>query len=306
MIRVVQGQHGDLQHRLAWDPGIAGLSISQTDRGECTIGGESCSNFPLSSNIERSASLAGVSQRYCNTSFMHQHEKLMEAVWILVENWRMDSFWDEAMCHMQETSGVDVFQDYASQELVVHDLIWDPWGNMSDCSSLEGFYYVSHRWIWDPSIILEGIRLLLEDKQFSSREDCNVPTLGHHHSAEVYEDQSSQMGVIVSTGFIERHCGAQLSFLIICHHYEPFHTGWIWFRCISMISMILTILIYKSMKFTEEVILGTLLGGTSQCNSSLESRGETLQDGMTRSDFQWLGKPQGEIKSFSEVKRLIN
>ena len=70
--------------------------------------------------------------------------------------------------------------------------------------------------------------------------------------------------------------------------------------------MILTILSYKSMKFTEEVILGTLLGGTSQCNNSLESGRETLQDGMARSDFQWLGKPQREIRSFSEVKRLIN
>jgi hypothetical protein len=183
MVIVVQGQHGDLRHRLAWDPGIVGLIISQTDRGECTIAREICSNFPLSSSIERSASLAGVSQRSCSTLFMHQHEQLMEAVWILVETWRMDSFRYEAMCHMQETSGVDVFQDYASQELVVHDLIWDPWGNKSDCSSLEGFYCVSHRWKWDPGIILEGIRLLLEDKQFSSREDCNVPTLGHHHSA---------------------------------------------------------------------------------------------------------------------------
>ena len=63
---------------------------------------------------------------------------------------------------------------------------------------------------------------------------------------------------------------------------------------------------YKSTKFTEEVILGTLLGGTSQCSSSLESREEKLQDGMARSDFQWPGKPQGEIRSFSKVKRLIN
>jgi hypothetical protein len=60
------------------------------------------------------------------------------------------------------------------------------------------------------------------------------------------------------------------------------------------------------MKFTKEVILGTLLRGTSQCNSSLESRGETLHDGMARSDFQWPRKPQGEIRSFSEVKMLIN
>jgi hypothetical protein len=92
---------------------------------------------------------------------------------------------------------------------------------------------------------------------------CNVPTLGHHHSVEVYDDQSSQMGVIASTGAIERHCEVHISLLIISHHYEPFHTGWLWFRCILMIFMILTILSYKSIKFTEEVILCTLLGGTS-------------------------------------------
>jgi hypothetical protein len=114
------------------------------------------------------------------------------------------------------------------------------------------------------------------------------------------------MDVIASTGVFERHCGVQLVSMIIFHHYEPFRTGWLWFRCIPTISMILTILSYKSMEFTEEVILGTLLGGTSQCNSSLESEGETLQDGMARSDFQWPGKPQGEIRSFSKVKRLIN
>jgi hypothetical protein len=135
---------------------------------------------------------------------------------------------------------------------------------------------------------------------------CNVPTLGHHHRAEIYDDQSSQMDARASTGVFERHCGVQLALMIIFHHYEPFRTGWLWFRCIPTISMILTILSYKSMEFTEEVILGTLLGGTSQCNSSLESGGATLQDGMARSDFQWPGKPQGEIRSFSKVKRLIN
>jgi hypothetical protein len=135
---------------------------------------------------------------------------------------------------------------------------------------------------------------------------CNVPTLGHHHSAEIYDDQSSQMDVIASTGVFERHCRVHLALIIIFHHYEPFHTGWLCFRCIPTISMILTILSYKLIEITEEVILGTLLGGTFQCNSSLESIGATLQDGIARSDFQWLRKPQGEIRSFSEVKRSIN
>jgi hypothetical protein len=66
--------------------------------------------------------------------------------------------------------------------------------------------------------------------------------------------------------------------------------------------MILIILSYRLIKFAEEVILGTLLGGTSQCNNSLESRGTTLQDRMMRSDFQWPRKPQGEIRHFLKVK----
>jgi hypothetical protein len=114
------------------------------------------------------------------------------------------------------------------------------------------------------------------------------------------------MDVIASTGVFERHCGVQLAFIIIFHHYEPFLIGWLWFRSIPTISMILTILSYKLIKITEEGILGTLLEGTSQCNSSLELGGAALQDGMDRSDFQWPGKPQGEIRRFSEVKRLIN
>jgi hypothetical protein len=220
-------KHGDLRQRLARDPEIAGLSISLIDRGEWTIARESYSNFPLSFSIERSTSLAGVSRRSCSTSFRHQHEQLMGVVWILVETWRMDSFRDEAMCHMQETPRVSVFQDYASQVLAVHDLIWDPGGRVYEYSSLDGFYCVSHRWTWDPGILFEGIWLLLEDKQFSSREDCNVPTLGHHHSVEVYDDQSSQMDVIASTGVIERHCGVQLALLILFHHYEPFCIDWL-------------------------------------------------------------------------------
>jgi hypothetical protein len=131
------------------------------------------------------------------------------------------------------------------------------------CSSFEGLYFVSHNWTRDPGILVEWIWLLLEEKQFSSREDCNVSTLGHHHMAETYDDQSSQMDVIENTGVFERHCGVQLEFIIIFHHYEPFCTGWLWFRSILTISMILTILSYKLIKITKEGILGTLLGGTS-------------------------------------------
>jgi hypothetical protein len=62
MVSVVQCQHGDLRQRLAWDPGIAGLSISLTDRGEWTFARESCFDFPLSFSVEEITSLEGVSR----------------------------------------------------------------------------------------------------------------------------------------------------------------------------------------------------------------------------------------------------
>jgi hypothetical protein len=92
---------------------------------------------------------------------------------------------------------------------------------------------VSHRWTWDPGIICGLTQLLLEDKQFSSREDCNVPTLGHHYITECYDDHSSQMEVIASTGAIEGYFGVQLASIILFHHHDPF-------RCILTISLILS------------------------------------------------------------------
>jgi hypothetical protein len=99
MVNIVSCHHGDLQQRLAWDPRIAGLSISLTDRGEWTLAGESCSDSPLSFSVEESTSLEGVSRRSDNTSFRHRHGQLMETVLILVLSWRMDSVRDEAMSH---------------------------------------------------------------------------------------------------------------------------------------------------------------------------------------------------------------
>ena len=164
MVRVVQGQHGDLQQRLAWDPGFTSLSISLIDRGEWTFAKEICSNFPFSFSVEGSTVLEGVSRRSCSTSFWHQHVQLMGAVWILVDIWRMDSFRDEAMGQVQEVHRVDIFQDCSSQSIAVDLLIWDPGGGVCYCSLLDGFYYVSHRWTWDPGILLGGIWVFLEDK----------------------------------------------------------------------------------------------------------------------------------------------
>jgi hypothetical protein len=53
------------------------------------------------------------------------------------------------------------------------------------------------------------------------------------------------MDVIASTWIIERHFGVRLALLIPFYHYDPFRIGWLWFRCIPVISMILSILSYK-------------------------------------------------------------
>jgi hypothetical protein len=80
---------------------------------------------------------------------------------------------------------------------------------------------VSHRWTWDPDIVFGWIQLLLEEKQYSSREECNVPTLGHHYISGCYDDQSNQMDVIASTVTIEGYFGVGLyhsSYFIIMIH----------------------------------------------------------------------------------------
>jgi hypothetical protein len=73
MVKVMQCHRGDPWQRLAWDPGIAGLSISRTDRGEWTLAWESCFDFPVSFNVEESTSLEGASWRSCSTSLWQQH-----------------------------------------------------------------------------------------------------------------------------------------------------------------------------------------------------------------------------------------
>jgi hypothetical protein len=74
MVKVVQGQYGDIRQRLAWDPRIAGLRISLTDRGEWTFARESFFDFPLNFNVEGRTPLEGVPRRSCSTSFWDQHE----------------------------------------------------------------------------------------------------------------------------------------------------------------------------------------------------------------------------------------
>jgi hypothetical protein len=283
MIKVVQRQRDGPCQRLAWDPGITGLGISLTDGGEWIFAGESHFDFPLSFSIGGSTSLVGDSLRSCSTSLWQQQVQSVEAVLGLVWSWRTDSFQVEAVCYLQETHGVDMLQDYTSQGIAVHILIWDPgigvlgssvfdgvefrveWllGELTEVlwpliillirsiwvscvvstwrgHILRGAYFVSHRWIWDPGIICRLIQLLLEDKQYSSREDCNVPIFGHYYITECYAYQSSQTGVTASSRDIEGFYWARLASFIIFHHQDPFRTAWLWFRCIPTISVILS------------------------------------------------------------------
>ena len=91
---------------------------------------------------------------------------------------------------------------------------------------------------------------------------CNVPTLGHHYITECYDDQSSQMEVIVNTstrGFV----GSDLhhsSYFIIMIHSAYLGFGSIAFRPFPYFWVILG---YMLIKITKEAILGIILGGTS-------------------------------------------
>ena len=126
MIRVVQSQCDGPFQRLAWDPGITGMGISLTDRGEWFFAGENHFDFPLRFNIGGRTSLFGDSLRSCSTSLWQQHVQLVEVVLGLVRSWRTDSFRVETMCYLQETHGFDMLQDYISRGIAVHILIWDP------------------------------------------------------------------------------------------------------------------------------------------------------------------------------------
>jgi hypothetical protein len=68
MTRVVQRHHDGPFQRLAWDPGITGLGISLTDRGEWILAEGNHSYFPLSFSFEESVSLFSDSLRSCSAS----------------------------------------------------------------------------------------------------------------------------------------------------------------------------------------------------------------------------------------------
>jgi hypothetical protein len=69
MIKVVQRHCGDPGQRLAWDPGITGLSIPLIEGGERILAGGSHLDFPVSFSIEGSTSLEGDSLRSCSTHY---------------------------------------------------------------------------------------------------------------------------------------------------------------------------------------------------------------------------------------------
>jgi hypothetical protein len=97
-------QHDDPFRRLAWDPGITGLGISLTDRGEWILAGGNPSDFPLSFSFEESVSLFSDSLRSCSSSLWWQNVQPKEAMFGLEWSWRSGSFSMEAECYFQEFS----------------------------------------------------------------------------------------------------------------------------------------------------------------------------------------------------------
>jgi hypothetical protein len=112
-----------------------------------------------------------------------------------------------------EFGGVDIRVEWLLEELtkdiwhMIILLIRSIWGSCVESTwtghILRGPYFMSHRWIWDPGIICILIQLLLEEKQYFIREDCNVPNFGCCYVTEWDACQSSQMGLTTSSGDIE-------------------------------------------------------------------------------------------------------
>jgi hypothetical protein len=103
-----------------------------TDGGEWIFAGENHFDFPLS------MSLVGDSLRFGSTSYGINTFRSMEAVLCLVWSWRSNSFRVEAVCYLQETHGVNISQDYTSQGIAVHILIWDPGIGVLGSSEFDG------------------------------------------------------------------------------------------------------------------------------------------------------------------------
>jgi hypothetical protein len=79
----------------------------------------------VSFSIGRSTSLVGDWLRSCSTSLWQQHVQLVEVMLGLVRSWRTGSFQVETVCYLQDTHGVDMLQDFPSQGIAAHILIWD-------------------------------------------------------------------------------------------------------------------------------------------------------------------------------------
>jgi hypothetical protein len=99
----------------------------------------------------------------------------MEIVLMFVWTWTMDLFQDEAMCHVQEIHGIDIFQDYASQGIVVHVLIWDPRGGVYDSSSMDGAYFCPTGGHGTPVLYLDGFSYFLRTRNILARRTVMSP-----------------------------------------------------------------------------------------------------------------------------------
>jgi hypothetical protein len=91
MIRVEQRQHDGPFRRLAWDPGITGLSSSTTMRDKMVLIGENHSDFPLGFRLEEGISLSSDSLSCGSASLWRMYIQLEEAVHVFVRLWRPGS-----------------------------------------------------------------------------------------------------------------------------------------------------------------------------------------------------------------------
>jgi hypothetical protein len=102
------------------------MRISLTDGGKWIFSRENHLDLTFNFSFERSMSLIGDSLRSCSTSLWRKHVQSKEAMLGLVWPWRSESFMVEVVCYFPDTHDIDILQDYTSQGIAIHILIWDP------------------------------------------------------------------------------------------------------------------------------------------------------------------------------------
>jgi hypothetical protein len=158
------------------------------------------------------------------------------------------------------------------------------------------------------------VMVLLEDKQYLEREDCDVPifgfpcfAIGSDLRGLCQPDQRVKWRLTVSSEGLRELYEDHPSPFTIFHHHGHLRTVCSWFRGIPTIPIIWVIIEHNLIKYPNDVIWIILSEGIPWCNRSLESGRKDLKVGMMRKGLLASENVLKPINHFPALKNeLIN